>query len=273
MSVGTGRRGRIGTAREMEVDFARDQRLVHRGNIADDLGALENTFRRFGELGHLFVGVLLERIEAGDAAQHEYVPVVGFEYAVFLGVGRIVPEIPSLVLGGGAADLVGIDNETIRSKALDHAQKLGSRIIHRPFVRRFELRQHLLEIGFEAGTIERLDQLLRVHDFARPRVIHVDEIPDIDLTGSQPVDHRGIIGEGFGLHRSAAFLAEGIKHLSRVVPFPAKNIQLFFARRGGTSRQYRSTGRECGGPKGRLLHEVAAGNPYTIGHSFLPAGL
>ena len=41
----------------------------------------------------------LEGVEARDAAEAEDIPVIGFENAVFLVIGRIVPQIPALVLG------------------------------------------------------------------------------------------------------------------------------------------------------------------------------
>ena len=113
-----------------------DQRLVHRGDVTHQLGALEHALCGFGELRHFLVAVNLERIKAGDAADAEDVPVVGFEDAVFLVVGRIVPQVPALVLGGGAAHLVGVDHEAVGPKALGHAEELGSGIVHGPFIGR-----------------------------------------------------------------------------------------------------------------------------------------
>ena len=118
MAVGARRRCRIGAAGQVEVDLARHQRLVHRRDVADHLGALEDALGRLGEFRHLLVAVLLERIEAGDAAEAEDVPVVGFQDAVFPGIGGVVPQVPALVLGGRAADLVGVDDEAVGPEAL-----------------------------------------------------------------------------------------------------------------------------------------------------------
>ena len=213
----------------MEVDLAGDQRLVHGGDVADQLGALEDALGGFGEFRDLVVGVLAERIEAGDAAEVEDVPVVGFQHAVFLVVGRIVPQVPALVLGGGAADLVGVDDEAIGPEALRHAEQLVARIVHRPFVGRLERRHHLVEERLEAGAVERLDQLFREHDLARPGIVDVDQVPDLGLAGAQPVDHGRIVGERFGLDRRALRLAERIEHLGGIVAFPAQDVQFLLA--------------------------------------------
>ena len=67
MPVGARRRDRVGAAGQVEVDLARDQRLVHGGDVADQLGALEYPLGGLGEFRDLVVGVRLEGIEAGDA--------------------------------------------------------------------------------------------------------------------------------------------------------------------------------------------------------------
>ena len=167
------------------------------------LAPLKTRLRRLAELRHLVVGVLAERIEAGDQAEVEDVPVVRFQDAVFAGVGRIVPQVPALVLGGLAADLVGVDDEGVGPVALAHAEQLLAVVADRPFVGRLERRHHLLEIGLEARAIERLDQPFRIHDLARPGIVDVDQVPDVGLAGAQPVDHGRVVGEQFRLDRRA----------------------------------------------------------------------
>ena len=183
----------------MEVDLARNQRLVHGGDVANHLGAFEDAFRGIGEFRHFIIGVRFEGIEAGDAADAEHVPVVRLEDTVFLVVRGIVPQVPALVLGGGAADLVGVDHEAIRPEALAHAKEFDSGVVHGPLVGRLEGRHHLLEIRLEPGAVERPDQILRKHHLARPGVVDVDQIPDLGFAGAQAVDHGRIVGEGFGL--------------------------------------------------------------------------
>ena len=192
------------------------------------------------------------------------------ENAVLLVVGAIVPEVPALILCRGAADLVGVDDERIWSEPLAHAQKLLAVVAHGPPVRRLESRQHFLEIGLHLCPVERLDQLLRVHDLARPRVVDVDEVPDVGFTGSEPVDHRGVVGEGFSLDGGAGRLAEGIENLGGIVAFPAQDIELLLARRLRGSRQARGNASHRRRPDRRLLHEVAARNPVAVGHCYSP---
>ena len=73
----------------------------------DTIAALEDALGRFRELRHFLVRVHLEGVEACDAADAEHVPVVRFENAVLAGVGRVIPEIPALVLGGGLLYTLG----------------------------------------------------------------------------------------------------------------------------------------------------------------------
>ena len=58
VAVGAGRRDRVGAAGQVQVDLARDQRLVHRGDVADQLGAAEHPLGGLGELGQLGLVVL-----------------------------------------------------------------------------------------------------------------------------------------------------------------------------------------------------------------------
>jgi hypothetical protein len=86
-----------------------------------------------------------------------------------------------------SADLVCVDDEAVRAEALGHAEQLLAVVAHRPFVGRPEVREHLNEIGLELIARQRLDQLCWPHHFARPRIVDVDQVPDIGLAGAQPI--------------------------------------------------------------------------------------
>ena len=259
MTVGARRRGRVGAARQVEVDLARDQRLVHRGDVADHLGALEHALGSLGELRHFLVGVHLERIEAGDAADVEDVPVVRFENAVLAGIGRVVPQVPALVLGGGAAHLVGVDDEAVGPEALRHAEQLRAGIVHRPLIGRLErpassCRRRARSVARSSGLIsfsgnmtlraQGLLTLIRSQTLvspARSRLIMVGSLVSDSALTVAPV-----------------LAAERIEHLGRVVALPAQDVQFLLARRLRAARQNASGAGEGRGHECRLLHEIAA---------------
>jgi hypothetical protein len=135
--------------------------------------------------------MLLERIDARDEEDVEYVPVIGFLDTVAARELGIVEQIPTLFLRNIAANLVGVDDEAVRAEALGHAEQLLAVVAHRPFIGCPEVRKHLLEIGLELIARQRLDQLCWPHHFARPRIIDVDQVPDIRLASAQPIYHGG----------------------------------------------------------------------------------
>ena len=140
----------IGAACHVEVDLAGHKAWFIVAMSPTNLAPLNTVFAVFGEFLRLLLGVLAEGVEAGDAAEVEDVPIVGFQHAVLAGIGRVVPEVPALVLGRLAADLVGVDDEAVGAEALRHAEQLLAAVVHRPFVGRLELRHHLVEVGLEA---------------------------------------------------------------------------------------------------------------------------
>ena len=144
------------------------------------------------------------------------------------------------------------------AEALRHADQLLAAVIQRPVIGRLEGRQHLLEIGLHRGPVERLDQLFGPHHFAGPRIVHVDQVPHIDLARAQAVDHGRVVGQRFRLHCGAGGFAERVQHLGRVVAFPTENVQFLGAIRGGAADAKRTTGRDGRRHRRRLLHEVTA---------------
>jgi len=149
-----------------------------------------------------------------------------------------------------AADDIGVHHEGERPVALRHPDQLvGGREGQRIGGVR-ELRRHLLEIGQEALLVERLDQPLGHQLPARPGLVEVDEIPDVDLARAQLVDHVRVRGAALGAHRGAGVqVAERAQHVIGVVAFPAQDVQLVLA--GGTGgagqQRRRPRGPETGG--------------------------
>ena len=103
-----------------------------------------------------------------------------------------------------------------------------------------------------------------------PGLVHVDEIPDIDLARPKLVDHVGIGRAALRAHdRAGIGVAERTEDIVRVVAFPAKNVELVLT---GGRRDPRGDHRRRAQRRGRSAHKLPSCSPHAISSCSAVAG-